>query len=256
MADGQTQMLSQEAAEARAAHNEAMWYSNLMQQGLAAAEKMAAYKPPEGPDYERMAEREELEARWRYLRGQLANLDPGDFVGRWILSNAIERLKGQLYRSRSVSTTGVGGYHTYTDSAGQTHRVYYSGETEPRKEERYVPRTVGLSYPEWVKNLGLVAQTGALGNMPRALAPLGAQASLTPSQMTGLMGLITLAGEQPTTQKLPTSKKHLGLPNWAEYQKRVTNYLPSWLESYQALSQKLFPKTYGVRPRWATAYQR
>jgi len=202
-----------------------------------------------------MDERERKAAQWWYLYNQLNQLDPGDFVGRWLLQGALNRLESSFV-SKSVSATGVGGYHTYTDSAGQTHRVYYSGETEPRKEERYVPRTVGLSYPEWVKNLGLVAQTGALGNMPRALAPLGAQASLTPSQMTGLMGLITLAGEQPTTQKLLTSKKHLGLPNWAEYQKRVTNYLPSWLESYQALSQKLFPKTYSVRPRWATAYQR
>ena len=224
-----------------AAYEHAMQTLRLMNQAQAAGQYaqnwLSSQSQAQGDWLEamrQMDEREQLEARLRYLRGQLANLDPGDFVARKILRLAIDKIQGQLYNPYS--------YDLSTGKAVQ--------------REPYVYMDRNLYLPDWVKNLGLVAQKGVGLGIPQALAPLGAQASLTPSQMTGLMGLITLAGEQPTTQKLPTSKKHLGLPNWAEYQKRVTNYLPSWLESYQALSQKLFPKTYSVRPRWATAYQR
>jgi len=253
-----------------------MWYYNLAKQGLAAAEKMAQdndNKTPYDPHWEeRMRERERKAAQWWNLYNQLKQLDPGDFVGRWLLQSALNRLESSFV-SESVSATGVGGYHTYTDSAGQTHRVYYSGETEPRKKkqyvyrieprkkERYVYRVGDLPYPEWVKNLGLVAEIGALG-MPRALAPLGAQASLTPSQMPGLLGMLALASiKHPAAEKLPqTIRRRLPkyqplMPGWGQYQQAIKN-LPSLWEEYQRLSQKLFPKTYSVRPRWATAYQR
>ena len=262
MADGQTRILSQKAAAARAAYPQAMWYSNLAKQGLSAAQKMAQWNAniiPYGT-YARMSEQEWRAAQWWNLHNQLNQLDPGDFVGRWLLQEALNRLESSFV-SESVSATGVGGYHTYTDSAGQTHRVYYSGETEPAKYESVAYRPSNLSYPEWVKNLGLVAETGAY-NMPKTLAPLGAQASLTPSQMPGLLGMLALASiKHPAAEKLPQAIRQrlpeyqLLMPGWGQYQQAIEN-LPSLWEEYQRLSQKLFPKTYGVRPRWAAALQR
>ena len=146
MADGQTQMLSQKAAAARAAYPQAMWYYNLAKQGLAAAQKMAQYKDNKPPMETGKTERERKAARWWNLYRQLSQLDPGDFVGRWLLQGALDRLESSFV-SKSVSATGVGGYHTYTDSAGQTHRVYYSGETEPRKYESVAYRPSNLPYP-------------------------------------------------------------------------------------------------------------
>jgi len=176
-----------------------------------------------------MSNRERRAARWWNLYRQLSQLDPGDFVGRWLVQDALNRLEGSF-----VSKTG--------ESAG-----YYGPGSLP--------------YPEWVKNLGLVAETGAY-NMPKTLAPLGAQASLTPSQMPGLLGMLALASiKHPTAEKLPQAIRRrlpeyqLLMPDWGQYQQAIEN-LPSLWEEYQRLSQKLFPKTYSVRPRWATAYQR
>ena len=170
-----------------------------------------------------------LQDQLNFYRIQQANLDPGDFVGRWIIGNEMNRVGDKL-------ATALGA-------------------------KDYSPMgTIGLDLPNWVKDLGLVAQAAQDKGIrwgtpwiPQTLAPLGAQATLTPSQQAGLMGLVALAGEEPTTQKIG---KRPTIPSWEQYQNIVTNYLPSWWQSYQALSQKLFPKTYGVRPRWATALQR
>jgi len=231
MADGQTRILSQKAAAARATYPQAKWYSNLAKQGLSAAQKMAQWNANRTPFglYERMSKQERLLDELNFYRAEQANLDPGDFVGRWISGNKINRVIDKLAAA--------------------------SGEKD------YSPMgTIGLGLPNWVKDLGLVAQTAQDKGItwgtpwiPQTLAPLGAQATLTPSQQAGLMGLVALAGEEPTTQKIG---KRPTIPSWEQYQNIVTNYLPSWWQYYQALSQKLFPKTYGVRPRWATALQR
>jgi len=82
MADGQTRILSQKAAAARATYPQAVWYANLARRGLAAAQKANwwnANRTPYGL-YERMSRQEQLLDQLNYLLWQRASLDPGDFV--------------------------------------------------------------------------------------------------------------------------------------------------------------------------------